>query len=101
VLVHPERAHAGQPVRVLQACAGLGLDRVSQGVPVRGGELYVDTLKNRRARTGPLVADLHELVDRWASDRAPDEWLFRAPNGGPAAPARWRLHRRGRARHRD
>jgi integrase len=55
-----------------------------------GGALYVDTLKNRRARTVPLVADLHDLVDRWVGDRAPEEWLFHAPNGGPLRESNWK-----------
>jgi hypothetical protein len=30
-----------------------------------GGALYVDTLKNHRARTVPLVLELVPIVDRW------------------------------------
>jgi integrase len=47
------------------------------------GELFVDTLKNKRARTVPLVADLIPIVDRWAGDNVHDAWLFHAPKGGP------------------
>jgi integrase len=68
---------------------GLRLQRAVLGSG-GGGELYVDTLKNRRARTVPLVADLRDLVDRWAGDRAPQEWLFPAPNGGPLRESNWK-----------
>jgi integrase len=68
---------------------GLRLQRAVLGSG-GGGELYVDTLKNRRARTVPLVADLRDLVDRWAGDRAPQEWLFHAPNGGPMRESNWK-----------
>ena len=44
-----------------------------------GGALYVDTLKNNRARTVPLVVDLVPIVDRWSAGKAPDAWLFEAP----------------------
>lgn len=47
------------------------------------GSLYVDSLKGRRARTVPLPAEAHEVVQRWADGRAADEWLFSAPEGGP------------------
>jgi integrase len=40
-----------------------------------GGALYVDTLKNKRARTVPLVEDLVPVVDRWSAGKAPDAWL--------------------------
>jgi integrase len=48
-----------------------------------GGALYVDTLKNHRARTVPLALDLVPIVDRWSAGKAPDAWLFDAPEGGP------------------
>src|SRR5262249_49588064 len=32
-----------------------------------GGALYVDTLKNHRARTVPLVAELVPIIDRWSA----------------------------------
>jgi integrase len=34
-----------------------------------GGELFVDTLKNKRARTVPLIADVVPIIDRWAATR--------------------------------
>ena len=37
-----------------------------------GGPLYVDTLKNKRARTVPLVDELVSIVDRWSAGKAPD-----------------------------
>jgi hypothetical protein len=55
---------------------GRGL-RLQRAVLASGGsgELFVDTLKNKRARTVPLVADLIPIVDRWAGDKVHDAWL--------------------------
>ena len=55
-----------------------------------GGALYVDTLKNKRARTVPLVEDLVPVVDRWSAGKAPDAWLFAAPEGGPLRESNWK-----------
>jgi integrase len=55
-----------------------------------GGSLYVDTLKNKRARTVPLVKDLVPVVDRWSAGKAPDAWLFDAPKGGPLQESNWK-----------
>ena len=55
-----------------------------------GGALYVDTLKNNRARTVPLVVDLVPIVDRWSSGKALDAWLFEAPGGGPLRESNWK-----------
>jgi integrase len=55
-----------------------------------GGTLYVDTLKNHRARTVPLVVDLVPIIDRWAAEKAPDAWLFDAPQGGPLRESNWK-----------
>jgi integrase len=55
-----------------------------------GGSLYVDTLKNKRARTVPLVEDLVPVVDRWSAGKAPDAWLFDAPKGGPLRESNWK-----------
>ena len=55
-----------------------------------GGELFTDTLKNRRARTVPLVEELHELVDRRAAGKAATDWLFPAPAGGPMRESNWK-----------
>ena len=55
-----------------------------------GGELYVGTLKNNRARTGPLVLDLVPIVDRWSAGKPPDAWLFNAPQGGPLRESNWK-----------
>jgi integrase len=55
-----------------------------------GGALYVDTLKNNRARTVPLVIDLVPIVDRWSSGKTPDAWLFEAPHGGPLRESNWK-----------
>ena len=60
-----------------------------------GGALYVDTLKNNRARTVPLVLDLVPIVDRWSEGKAPDAWLFAAPEGGPLRESNWKRGRLG------
>lgn len=54
------------------------------------GELFVDTLKSKRARTVPLVAGLVPIVDRWAQGKAHDAWLFHAPLGGPLSEGNWK-----------
>jgi integrase len=67
--------------RVLVPGPGLRLQRAvlaSGG----GGSLYVDTLKNKRARTVPLVEELVPVVDRWSAGKASGDWLFSAPEGG-------------------
>jgi integrase len=45
--------------------------------------LYVDTLKNKRARTVPLVPVVVPIAHRWSAGKSPGEWLFAAPAGGP------------------
>jgi integrase len=55
-----------------------------------GGALYVDTLKNNRGRTVPLVVDLVPIVDRWSAGKTPDAWLFSAPGGGPLRESNWK-----------
>lgn len=55
-----------------------------------GGAMYVDTLKNHRARTVPLVLDLASIVDRWSAGKGPDAWLFGAPHGGPLRESNWK-----------
>ena len=55
-----------------------------------GGSLFVDTLKNNRARTVPLVMDLVPIVDRWSIGKAPGAWLFEAPAGGPLRESNWK-----------
>jgi integrase len=55
-----------------------------------GGALYVDTLKNHRARTVPLVAELVPIIDRWAEGKEPQAWLFTAPGGGPLRESNWK-----------
>ncbi len=54
-----------------------------------GGELYVDTLQNKRARTVPLVPAVAPIVDRWSAGKSPGEWLFAAPAGGPLRETNW------------
>jgi integrase len=55
-----------------------------------GGALYVDTLKNNRARTVPLVVDLVPIVNRWSAGKTPDSWLFDAPGRGPLRESNWK-----------
>ena len=55
-----------------------------------GSVLYVDTLKNNRARTVPLALDLVPIVDRWGAGKAPGAWLFDAPEGGPLRESNWK-----------
>lgn len=55
-----------------------------------GGQLFVDSLKNRRSRTVPLVPELYPVVDRRAIGRAATDWLFPAPAGGPIRESNWK-----------
>jgi len=55
-----------------------------------GGELYVDTLKSKRARTVPLVDEVVPIVDRWAEGKTAGDWLFAAPGGGPLHEGNWK-----------
>jgi integrase len=69
---------------------GPGL-RLSRAVLASGGgALDVDTLKNHRARTVPLVAELVPIIDRWAAGKEPEAWLFAAPGGGPLQESDWK-----------
>jgi Phage integrase family len=54
------------------------------------GELFVDTLKSKRARTVPLVAGLVPIVDRWAQGKTAGAWLFDAPRGGMLSEGNWK-----------
>ena len=56
----------------------------------KGGELFVDTLKGKRSRTVPLVAELVPLVDAWAQGKQGADWLFGAPRGGPLSESNWK-----------
>ena len=58
--------------------------------PVVVAALYVDTLKNNRHRTVPLVVDLVPIVDRWSKGKTPDAWLLSAPAGGPLRESNWK-----------
>jgi integrase len=70
---------------------GPGL-RLQRAVLASGGngELFVDTLKNKRARTVPLVAALVPIVDQWAAGKSNEDWLFAAPRGGPLNEGNWK-----------
>jgi integrase len=75
--------------RVMVPGRGLRLSRAvlaSNG----GGALYVDTLKNKRARTVPLVPAVVPIVDRWSIGKGSSEWLFAAPEGGPLRETNWK-----------
>jgi integrase len=82
---------AGLQVGDRVAVPGQGL-RLKRSVLAssKGGELFVDTLKGKRARTVPLVAELVPLVDAWARDKQGSDWLFDAPRGGPLGEANWK-----------
>jgi integrase len=54
------------------------------------GALFEDTLKNKRARTVPLVGDLVPIIDRWSTGKAHDDWLFASPKGGPLSEPNWK-----------
>jgi integrase len=73
-----------------EACKGRYRDVVPVLASGGGGALYVDTLKNNRARTVPLVLDLVPIVDRWSAGKVPDAWLFEAPEGGPLRESNWK-----------
>lgn len=55
-----------------------------------GGTLYVDTLKNKRPRTVPLLPEAAEIVAKWSAGKSVDEWLFAAPEGGPLRETNWK-----------
>jgi integrase len=82
---------AGLQVGDRVSVPGPGL-RLSRAVLASGGggALYVDTLKNNRPRTVPLVNELVPIVDRWSAGKRPDAWLFDAPGGGPLRESNWK-----------
>jgi integrase len=82
---------AGLQVSDLVSVPGPGL-RLRRAVLAGGGggALYVDTLKNNRARTVPLVVDLVPIVGRWSVGKAPGAWLFDAPGRGPLRELNWK-----------
>jgi integrase len=82
---------AGLRVGDLVDVPGRGL-RVQRAVLASrgGGELYVDSVKNRRARTVPLVAELVPIVDRWAAGKDAGDTLFTAPAGGLLRESNWK-----------
>lgn len=54
------------------------------------GVLFVDTLKNKRSRTVPLVDELVPIIDEWSEGKKGDDWIFDAPKGGPLSEANWK-----------
>jgi hypothetical protein len=53
---------------------------------------WVGSLPQRglAASTVPLVPEVSDIVDRWATGRSGSDWLFPAPKGGPMSEANWR-----------
>jgi integrase len=82
---------AGLQVGDRVAVPGQGL-RLQRAVLAssKKGELFVDTLKGKRARTVPLVQELVPIVESWARDKASDDWLFESPRGGPLGESNWK-----------
>ena len=83
---------AGLQVGDLIDVPGRGL-RLQRSVLVsrdRKGELFVDSLKSKQARTVPLVEELVPLVDRWAFGKEAGAWVFPAPGGGPMREENWK-----------
>lgn len=82
---------AGLQVRDIVTRPGAGL-RLQRAVVAdsRTGSLYVETLKGHGARTVPLPDGAREIVQRWATGKAPDAWVFAAPRGGPLSESNWR-----------
>jgi hypothetical protein len=75
---------AGLQVRDRVMVPGPGLRLSRAALASNGaGELYVDTLKNKRARTVPLVPAVVPIVDRWSAGKSPGQWALAAPAGGP------------------
>lgn len=54
------------------------------------GDLFEDTLKNKRARTVPLIDDLVPVFEEWSLSKSPEDWLFGAPRGGPLGESNWK-----------
>ncbi len=70
----------GSGFRVQRALLSSGAD----------GSLFVDSLKNNRSRTVPLVPDLLPIVARWTAGKPADAWVFAAPKGGPLNEGNWK-----------
>lgn len=68
---------------------GLRLQRTVMSSNDRG-DLFEDTLKNKRARTVPLVESLVPIIDSWSEGKQADDWLFQAPKGGPLSEPNWK-----------
>lgn len=54
------------------------------------GQLFEDTLKNKRARTVPLIMNLVPIIDKWSEGKSVGDWLFEAPQGGPLGERGWK-----------
>ena len=82
---------AGLQVGDLVSVPGRGL-RLQRAVlkSGEGGMLFIDSLKNKRARTVPLVDDMVPIVDRWAEGKDSDDFLFAASHGGPLSESNWK-----------
>lgn len=57
-----------------------------------GGRLVLDTVKNNRARTVPLVDELRPVLDRAIAVGGRAGYLFCSPTGEPLRLSNWRRH---------
>jgi integrase len=68
---------------------GLRLQRTVMSSKDKGA-LFVDTMKNKRSRTIPLVDDLVPIIDKWSAGKPGDAWVFDSPKGGPLSEPNWK-----------
>lgn len=68
---------------------GLRLQRTVMS-NVATGSLFEDSLKNKRSRTVPLVAELVPIIDKWCEGKKSGDWIFHAPKGGPLSEPNWK-----------
>lgn len=71
--------------RVAVPGQGLRLQRAVLASSKRG-ELFVDTLKGKRARTVPLVRELVPVIDSWEQGKSGGDWLTCGRLGRAAHP---------------
>lgn len=51
--------------------------------------MYIDNLKNRRARTVPLVPVVVPIVDRWSAGKNAGDFALRRAPGDPLRETNW------------
>lgn len=68
---------------------GLGLQRAVLASNDKG-DLYLDTLKNKKTRTVPLAPPLVPIVESCAAGKDSNDWLFGSPRGGPLHESNWK-----------